>query len=226
MTTTGADVADLLARTRCLLLDFDGPICSVFAGYPAAQITRELLDGLLTPDEPIPASLACATDPFDVLHFAASRGLDVAVEVEQALTAAEVTAIHTAAATPHAPELIAQWRQTGRPLVVVSNNSRISVQAYLAANRITVDHIVARTSPNPAQLKPSPAPIQAAIEIVADEPGSCVLVGDSMTDIQSAIAAGVHSIGYANKPGKHERLTDAGADLVVDAMATLVDAIS
>ena len=29
--------ADLVARVRAVLLDFDGPICSVFAGYPSVR---------------------------------------------------------------------------------------------------------------------------------------------------------------------------------------------
>ncbi len=33
---------DLLARTNALVLDFDGPICAVFAGYPAAAVAAEL----------------------------------------------------------------------------------------------------------------------------------------------------------------------------------------
>jgi hypothetical protein len=34
-------------------------------------------------------------------------------------------------------------------------------------------------------------------------------------------AAGVRTIGYANKPGKRDRLTDAGADIVIDSMQAL-----
>ena len=32
-----------------------------------------------------------------------------------------------------------------------------------------------------------------------------------VTDVQGARLARVHSIGYANKPGKRERLSEAGA---------------
>ena len=44
------------------------------------------------------------------------------------------------------------------------------------------------------------------------QPLHCTLVGDSVSDIVAARRAGVASVGYANKPGKHEKLRDAGAD--------------
>jgi phosphoglycolate phosphatase len=51
------------------------------------------------------------------------------------------------------------------------------------------------------------------------------MVGDSTTDVHAARAAGVRAIGYANKPGKRERLARAGADAIVTDMASLVSAL-
>jgi phosphoglycolate phosphatase-like HAD superfamily hydrolase len=48
-------------------------------------------------------------------------------------------------------------------------------------------------------------------------------VGDSVTDIEAGRAAGVATVGYANKPGKDVDL--AGADAVVTAMAELALAV-
>ena len=42
-----------------------------------------------------------------------------------------------------------------------------------------------------------------------------------MTDIQGAHLASVQSIGYANKPGKRERLTAAGAGAIINSLADL-----
>jgi hypothetical protein len=44
-------LAEILSSTRVLLLDFDGPICDVFAGYPAADITQHLRDLLANEHE-------------------------------------------------------------------------------------------------------------------------------------------------------------------------------
>jgi phosphoglycolate phosphatase-like HAD superfamily hydrolase len=50
----------------------------------------------------------------------------------------------------------------------------------------------------------------------------CVLVGDSDTDMHAAYRAGVDSIGYANRPGKHASLTAAGALTAISSLADLV----
>ena len=41
-TPAASDLDTILARTRHLLLDFDGPICSIFAGLPAATVADRL----------------------------------------------------------------------------------------------------------------------------------------------------------------------------------------
>jgi phosphoglycolate phosphatase-like HAD superfamily hydrolase len=46
-------------------------------------------------------------------------------------------------------------------------------------------------------------------------------VGDSISDVLSANAAGTHSVGYANRPGKVERLRGVGADVIVTSIAEL-----
>ena len=57
MTTADAHAADLgaiLARTRYLLIDFDGPICSIYAGLPAPRVAaqlRKLFTGRQLPDD-------------------------------------------------------------------------------------------------------------------------------------------------------------------------------
>jgi len=57
------------------------------------------------------------------------------------------------------------------------------------------------------------------------DPATSSFVGDSTSDVQSAKAAGTHSVGYANKPGKIERLQCAGAEVIVTTMAELRDAL-
>lgn len=99
---------------------------------------------------------------------------------------------------------------------MVSNNSDRAVHSYLTRNGLDdrIDLVVARTSHDPALLKPSPHLIETALEALGAEPGVCAFVGDSTTDIEAARLVGVPSIGYANRPGKRASLTEAGADAV------------
>jgi HAD superfamily hydrolase (TIGR01662 family) len=227
MTASPVDeLAELLAGTHCLLLDFDGPICAIFAGRPARTVVLGLLDVLAADGTPIPEAVANAKDPFDVLRHAGTISTELAQRVEAQLRANEIEAARSATPTPHTMEIITAWRDTGRPVAVVSNNSAAAVENYLSDHGINVEHVAARTSADPALLKPSPHLITQAIGALNAEPAVCALVGDSLTDMTAARLAGVHSVGYANKPGKHRTLSDAGAEIVIDEMQTLAQAVA
>jgi phosphoglycolate phosphatase len=224
--TTSAAPADLLARAKYLLLDFDGPVCSVFAGRSSRSIAIELFDLLGAANEPIPAGLEDTADPLEVLRHVATVDAQLLERVERDLRAAEVDAIRTAMPTPHASELIDIWRRRGRRTAIVSNNSSAAITAYLAAHDIDVDVVMGRTSPDPGLLKPSPHLVREAMRALdADpDPHAYVLVGDSVSDVIAAREAGIRSIGYANADGKRQALSDAGATITVDDMATLSQA--
>ena len=224
--SAGPDLAELLARTTYLLLDFDGPVCSVFAGRSSRSIAIELLDLLRTANAPVPAGLEDTGDPLEVLRHAATVDAQLLERVERDLRVAEVDATRTAKPTPHASELIDVWRQRGRRVAIVSNNSSAAITAYLAAHDIDIDAVMGRTSPDPGLLKPSPHLVAEAMRALdADpDPDANVLVGDSVSDVIAAREAGIRSIGYANAAGKRRALSDAGATIVVDDMATLSEA--
>lgn len=217
-------LAELLARTRYLLLDFDGPICAIFAGRPARTIVLELLELVSAHALQIPPDVAGATDPFDVLRFAATVSPALAQQVEDELRSAEIDAARHATPTPHASALITTWQRAGRHIAVVSNNSAAAVDSYLDAHNIKPKLVVARTSADPELLKPSPHLVTTALRALGADPDGCLLVGDSPSDIHAAQAAGVAAIGYANKPGKDRRLSDAGAQVIVDDMRPLAEA--
>jgi len=219
------ELSELLTRIRYLLLDFDGPTCAVFAGRPSRAIVVNLLRILAASDVTAPAHIADTSDPFEVLRYATTVGTPLAHRIEDHLRAAEVDATRTAKPAPHARELIDAWRRHGRLAAIVSNNSSAAVAAYLAAHHLYVDLVVGRTSPDATLLKPSPHLDLTAMRALGDhEADSYVLVGDSVTDIVAAHHAGIHSIGYSNAPGKHQALSHAGADIVIDDLATLSQA--
>jgi HAD superfamily hydrolase (TIGR01549 family) len=168
-----------------------------------------------------------AADPFDVLFYAAKLGQDEAHYIEAAFRAHEVEAVQSAQPTPSAADLMYAWRETGRPLAVVSNNSAAAVETYLDIHdlRATINLVSARTSADVALLKPSPFLVAEAADRLAVDPARCTLVGDSITDIQASRAAQVMAIGYANKPGKIDRFAAAGVDLVITSMSRVVTAL-
>jgi phosphoglycolate phosphatase len=218
---------NLLKDAEAVLLDFDGPICRIFAGFPAPMVAAHLRDLIASRGVRLPHQLYDEPDPLNVFRFAATLGPDTCKLVEDALRDAEIRASHSAEPTPHAEDFMRAWRRTGRTLAVVSNNSQAAVESYLRARvvRRYVDAIAARTEPDPTLMKPNPhLVLQALRQVDATQP--VVMIGDSESDIQSARAAGVPSIGYANKPGKEERLRQAGADAIIRTMEELLKGLA
>ncbi|GIJ13138.1 HAD family hydrolase [Micromonospora andamanensis] len=222
------DLGRLLGEVDALLLDFDGPVCSIFAGYPAPQVAAELVDVLRRHGVDVPPDLASEPDPLEVLRRTGTADdQDATCAVEDALCAAERRAVKTAEPTPYGREVIVAARQAGMSVAVVSNNSAGAVSAYLEAHRLAgyVSPIVGRAYAAPDRMKPDPEPILQAVRAVRHSPNRCVLIGDSLSDIEGAQAAGVRVVGYANRPAKVEKFLAAEADLVITSMSAIAGAL-
>jgi HAD superfamily hydrolase (TIGR01509 family) len=227
MSPPRSDLTDLLVNITAVLLDFDGPICTVYAQLTAAAIAAQLCDTLASHGVPIPTHLAQISDPLAILSFATTQPPDLARLVESQLRDAELQAVGTATPTPNVTEVIDACHHTNRKVAAVSNNSQQAVAAYLTQRSLIrrFDMVVGRTSDNLQYLKPHPHLVRTAAQELKIPPSACLLVGDSDSDIQAARAAGVASIGYANKPGKRARLAHAGAYTVIDNMNDLARAL-
>ncbi|MEU7840633.1 HAD-IA family hydrolase [Micromonospora sp. NPDC049114] len=210
-----------------LLLDFDGPVCSIFAGYPAPRVAAELVALLDVEGVSMPPEVRSEGDPLAVLRWVGETcPHDLTMAVEEALCAAEVHAAGIAAPTPFGREVILGANARGLPVAVVSNNSATAIEAYLMAHGLAayVRPIIGRAYADPRRMKPNPGPVLDAVRTLGAEPGSCVLVGDSLSDIEAAHAAGVVAIGYANRAWKASAFT--AADIVVTSMGDIAEALS
>ncbi|WP_431885169.1 HAD family hydrolase [Micromonospora wenchangensis] len=219
-----ADLGRLFSGVGAVLLDFDGPVCSIFAGYPAPQVAAELVNVLRRRGVEVLCDLASEPDPLEVLRRTGAAGdHGVTRAIEDVLCEAESRAVETAAPTPYGREVIVAARQAGMPVAVVSNNSAGAVTAYLAAHRLAehVSSVVGRAYAEPGRMKPAPEPILQAVRSVGEPAARCVLIGDSLSDIEGARAAGVAVIGYANRPAKADAFRLAGADAVVTSMGAI-----
>ncbi|NYT93743.1 HAD family hydrolase [Salinispora sp. H7-4] len=223
-----ADLDRLFGEVGAVLLDFDGPVCSIFAGYPAPQVAAELVNVLRRHGVDVPPDLASEPDPLEVLRSTGAAGdHGVTQAVEDVLCGAERRAVETAAPTPYGREVIVAARQAGMPVAAVSNNSAGAVTAYLAAHRLAeyVSPVVGRAYAEPGRMKPNPEPILQAVRSLGELPTRCVLIGDSLSDIEGARAAGVTVIGYANRPAKVDAFRLARADAVVTSMGEIAAAL-
>jgi HAD superfamily hydrolase (TIGR01549 family) len=224
MTQLNPALAEVMSRSRCLLFDFDGPICGIFAGLPAPSIAADLRELVAGRGVDIPREVAASGDPFDVLRYAATISPDLTQAVGDELRTMELRAVEVADATPYARQVIETAHQAGRAIAAASNNSREAVTRYLTTARLApmFTRIIGRTDPDPELLKPNPHLITRAVKELGADPAECVLIGDSLSDIDGARNAAILSVGYANKPGKLERFTAAGADAVITSMGELL----
>ncbi|MEU3060191.1 HAD family hydrolase [Streptomyces subrutilus] len=229
MPTQADALAAVLSPSKVILFDFDGPICDVFRGLPASGIAKELAALLSTLAPALAAAAGSTDDPMQVHRLSQEGGETVLAAVEAALTAAEIRAVEVAGnPTTGSVQALRAARDAGRHVAIVSNNSTECVREYLDQHGIVgaVDEIIGRPPLRPDLMKPSPYPLLTAASSFGVAPGATVLVGDSVTDIEAAHAAGARSIGYANKQPKRASLKVAGADVVVLGMQEVADAFS
>jgi HAD superfamily hydrolase (TIGR01662 family) len=117
-------------------------------------------------------------------------------------------------------------RAGGHTVTIVSNNSEQAIHAFIEGHALAeqIDGVVGRTRARAQDLKPEPYLLDRALEQLGAKPADAVLVGDSITDIQAARAAGTAAIAYANKPGKDRALRSFEPDALIKSMDEIAHA--
>ncbi|MBB6473272.1 HAD family hydrolase [Sphaerisporangium rubeum] len=225
--TTAEAIQTALEHVQYVLLDFDGPVCDIYAGLSAPTVAGQLSKMLTAAGVDLPDHVLTQDDPLEVFRYSAVLGTEVNRALQEALTDLEVKATATAEITPGVEEMIRRAVEVGKPIAIVSNNSVASITAFLSARGLlsAVSYISGRTDPNPALMKPNPYLVSQALDKLTAPSEQTMLVGDSLSDIEAAKAAGVISVGYANKPGKADSFASAGAEVVVTRLDDLVPAL-
>lgn len=214
---------DVLAGRRCVLLDFDGPVCAVFGGSGPRAIGEQLATFLDTIGVRVPEALAGTSDPFALLRLAATINADVARKTDTQFRRLETAAVKTATETDGTAETLRSLTDEGRSVAIVSNNSAQAIRAYLDGHDLSrfVSHVAGRTGPDVTLLKPNPHLLHAAMQAVGASPIQSVMVGDSPSDMEAARRAGAAAIGFANRPHKRVRLAACHPDAIIERMKDL-----
>ncbi|MFD7876289.1 HAD family hydrolase [Streptomyces sp. NPDC059766] len=210
------ELHELVARTRYVLFDFDGPICRLFSGHPADVIARDQvrwldirgLGGMLTKEERF------SSDPHGTLSSLHGRypGSDVIAGLEENLTRHELRAARVAMPTAYADPLIRTWVAVGTRLAVVTNNSARTVASYLTGRGLYGcfdPHIYGRTQ-ELRLLKPHPDMLNRALRAMGAAPDASLMIGDALSDHAAARAAGVRFLGYARNSAARLRMLEGG----------------
>jgi phosphoglycolate phosphatase len=152
---------------------------------------------------------------------------ELAAQVEQASTAGEVAAAKVADLTAGVRELLQACAEVGRPVVVASNNAEAAIETFL--HRFELRHLVqavlGRIPGQPELMKPHRSVIDRALAHLDQPAHRCVLLGDSITDVQVSRTTRIRCIGYAKTPTRGRELQLAGADAITDSNSALADLI-
>ncbi|MEV7087838.1 HAD-IA family hydrolase [Streptomyces sp. NPDC093085] len=217
---------------RCVLFDFDGPVCALFRNHPAPDVAARLLAALPGPvrEAVAPEGGVPVTDPQAVLRAvgALAPGSARVAEVEARLTEEEIRASESAVPTRNAAELIRALAQAGVALAVTTNNSPRAVRRYLDRTGLTPyfgGHVYGRR-PDPGLLKPDPDCLRRALRWTGVPADEAAMIGDAEADFRAADRLGVGFLGYAARETKSEALYEAGARVVVDELPDSVQKLA
>ncbi|MFC9603631.1 HAD family hydrolase [Streptomyces niveus] len=211
------DIGDQLSGARCVLFDFDGPVCRLFSGRPAGDIADRLVERILRdiPAEELGSDLLSTPDPFRVLRlFANGRPGHPLTRVLHAMfTEEEVRAARSAKPTLGAGPLIRTLAGLGRRLAVTTNNSADAARPYLARRNLLpcfgAAHVHGRVE-DMDLLKPHPDVLLRALDGLGLPASEALMIGDGASDVAAASAAGVSFLGYARNGRKYRELCGAG----------------
>ncbi|WP_329134890.1 HAD family phosphatase [Streptomyces sp. NBC_01476] len=216
-------VRELFEAATCVILDFDGPICQVFAGRPAAGVAERMLDWLVDREMQF-YSNDRPDDPMQIL-LDAGKKLPVAdvEDLEQWLAHEEMLAVDTAQATPGAEAVIRALEAEGRRLAIASNNAHEAITRYnrRAALSTYFGGNVHGRAANPALMKPNPDCVRRALESTGAKAAESLLIGDSPSDYVAAHDLGVAFLGFG---GSGPLRAEAGIEDVVNSWEAIFPA--
>ncbi|MFC5752992.1 HAD family hydrolase [Actinomadura rugatobispora] len=218
----------LVQSSQAILLDFDGPVCHLFSGLPAHEIAEKIRSFLLDQGAVLPESMMSESNPLAFLGWVGLVAPHLLSDVEEIQTDAEIEAARLVEPTPGVAEMLRSATPLDLPVVIVTNNSAEAVETFLDRHLLgsSVTGIASRIKGRPDLMKPDAHLVLKGVEIAGHPAAACLLVGDSPTDMQAGIKAGVRCVGYAKRPARITELSEAGADFVVQSMESVAEVVT
>ena len=101
-------------------------------------------------------------------------------------------------------------------LAVVTTRSKAKAQAFLDQHGLHAIFETLVTRESTWRLKPHPAPIRRAAQLLGVPVEQCVMVGDTTVDVKSARRAGAQAVAVLCGFGTRKELERAGAHLILE----------
>ena len=216
----------LLLSRRMVVLDFDGPLTRLLPGQEYLRVTAGALElalslGLRPDDE-----LTGQRDHVQLLRALAQRDAEIARAVERWCTEQELDAASRARPVAAAGAFVTECLARDAAVAVVTNNAPAAVSVVLAQGAPVLAQlpVYGREPGAPDRLKPAPHMLTDATRTAGREPADAVMIGDSVSDVRAAAAAGMPCIGLSPELARREELLAAGAATVAPDLAALLAA--
>ena len=111
-------------------------------------------------------------------------------------------------------------------LAIVTAREQRSAETFLSNADLGNLFRCVATARTCRRAKPHPAPVRWAATQMHVSPQACLMVGDTAIDIRAGLAAGAQTVGVLCGFGERHELERAGADLILDSTAELVEVFS
>ena len=121
--------------------------------------------------------------------------------------------------------LLAELSRRGMPMSVLSNKPQDSVELMVERLLDRWEFAEVRGERDDSPLKPDPAAATQIADALGIDPRQFIFLGDSKTDMQTAVNAGMHPVGAAWGFRDAEELLSHGAKAVIERPMDLVDII-
>ncbi|MBQ1089207.1 HAD family hydrolase [Streptomyces sp. B93] len=227
----------LLRKTSAVLLDFDGPVTDLFHGHSTAPVARKIktvvadIWGPLDPDvqdcEDSHGILQLLRDMYD-RPAPAPRDRAALDKAEDIVTQFEYEMAASAVPTEGCADLLDALAGLPQPphIAIVSNNAAGPISLFLEKHHLSrvVELVVGRDPHELRHMKPDPDSVKRAARQLGALPGSCVLIGDQLTDLEAAQRAGARFLGYTRSTERAAAMKRYGAGWVTDSHKPLIEA--
>jgi phosphoglycolate phosphatase len=108
-------------------------------------------------------------------------------------------------------------------LAVVTTRARPEAESFVRQLGFEIFFPVVITRGDVLRMKPHPEPVLKAAALLDVPADRCMMVGDTTMDVRAGQRAGAYTVGVLSGFGDRSELIRAGADLVLDRAAQVLD---
>lgn len=220
----GPELLNLMDRATGVILDFDGPMCRLFPVGTAPE-AEEIKRALRMDRGHVPPAMTELRDSHAILQELRQDASPSAAAVADLVTRAERAAVLDREPTDRCAEVITLLAALGKRLAIASNNDAGAITEFLALHKMApffTDRVFGRDSRALDRMKPEPDSVLRAVTALGLSPSLCVMVGDKVSDLEAARAAGTSFLGCTHDETERDHMLKLGADAVVTSLSVVL----